>query len=82
MKNTISELKNTVEGIKSKLDEAEDGIRDPSTRLVGSEMCIRDRNKSKRKTPKPCTHGRTSSNTTFQHLHNGKQEVGDILTLR
>ena len=30
MKNTISELKNTVEGIKSRLDEAEDWI----TKLV------------------------------------------------
>ena len=26
----------------SKSIQAEDGIRDPSTRLVGSEMCIRD----------------------------------------
>ena len=26
MNNTISELKNTVEGIKSRLDEAENGI--------------------------------------------------------
>ena len=38
-------------------------------------------NKSKRKASKPCTHGRTSSNTTCPHLHNRKQEVGDRLTL-
>ena len=42
MKNKISELKNTVERIKSRLDEAEDGIRDQDACLVGSEMCIRD----------------------------------------
>ena len=39
-------------------------------------------NKSKRKASKPCTHGRTSSNTTCPQLHNRKQEVGDRLTLR
>ena len=39
-------------------------------------------NKSKRKASKPCTHGRTSSNTTYPYLHNRKQEVGDRLTLR
>ena len=39
-------------------------------------------NKSMRKTSKPCTHGRTSSNTTFPHMHNRKQEVEDRLTLR
>ena len=33
-------------------------------------------NKSKRKASKPCTHERTSSNTTCPHLHNRKQEVG------
>ena len=32
-------------------------------------------NKRKRKASKPCTHGRTSSNTTCPHLHR-KQEVG------
>ena len=39
-------------------------------------------NKSKRKASKPCTHGRTSFNTTCPHLHNRKQEVEDRLTLR
>ena len=39
-------------------------------------------NKSKRKASKPCTLGRTSSNTTCPHLHNRKQEVGVRLTLR
>ena len=39
-------------------------------------------NKNKRKVSKPCTHGRTSSNTTCPHLHNRKQEVGVRLTLR
>ena len=39
-------------------------------------------NKSKRKASKPCTHGRTRSNTTCPQLHNRKQEVGDRLTLR
>ena len=39
-------------------------------------------NKSKRKASKPCTHGRTSYNTTCPHLHNRKQEVVDRLMLR
>ena len=39
-------------------------------------------NKSRRKASKPCTHGRTSYNTTCPQLHNRKQEVGDRLTLR
>ena len=39
-------------------------------------------NNSRRKASKPCTHGRTSCNTTFPHLHNRKQEVGDRMTLR
>ena len=38
-------------------------------------------NKSKRKPSKPCTYGRTTTNTTCPHLHNRKQEVGDRLTL-
>ena len=39
-------------------------------------------NKGTRKASKPCTHGRTSSNTTCPQLHNRKQEVGDRPTLR
>ena len=38
-------------------------------------------NKDKRKASKPCTHRRTSSNTTCPHLNNRKQEVEDRLTL-
>ena len=34
-------------------------------------------NNSKRKASKPCTHGRTSFNTTWPHLHNRKQDIGD-----
>ena len=33
MKNTISELKNTVEGMKSRLDEAEDWISELQGKL-------------------------------------------------
>ena len=38
-------------------------------------------NQSKTKKSKPCTHGKTTFNTTCSHLHNRKQEVVDRLTL-
>ena len=51
---------------------------------INSEEITKNKqlNKSKRKASKPCTHRRTSSNTTCPHLHNRKQEVGNRLTLR
>ena len=41
----------------------------------------KQQNKSKRKASKPCTHGRTRSNTTCPHLHNRKHEVVGRLAL-
>ena len=37
-------------------------------------------NEIKRESSKPCTHGRTSSNTTCPHLHDRIQEVVDRVT--
>ena len=51
---------------------------------INSEEITKEKqlNKSKRKASKPCTHGRTSSNTNCPHLQNRRQEVGERLTLR
>ena len=46
MKNTISELKDTVEGIKSRVDEAEDQISDLGNRVGKNSQ--KDQEKEKR----------------------------------
>ena len=73
---------------KRKVKEGGEATRSqPRTYLktqINSEEITKNKqlNKNKRKASKPCTHGRTSSNTTCPQLHNRKQEVGERLTLR
>ena len=46
MKNTISEIKNSLEGINSRISEAEEWITDPEDKRV--EIMIAEQNKEKR----------------------------------
>ena len=46
MKNTIAEMKNTLEGINSGISEAEEWISDPEDRMV--EITAAEQNKQKR----------------------------------
>ena len=50
---------------------------------LNSEEIIQNKqlNKSKKKASKPCTHRRTSFNTTCSHLYDKKLEVVDRLIL-
>ena len=61
-------------------------LTQPSTyleiQLNGGEITQKKQlNKSKRQSSKPCSHGRTSFNTTCPHQHNWIQEVVDGVTL-
>ena len=49
MKNTISELKNTVEGIKSRLGEAEDWIRELKDKVEKNIQNEQEKEKRHRK---------------------------------
>ena len=46
MNNTITEIKNTLEGINSRITEAEEWISDPGERMV--EIAASEQNKEKR----------------------------------
>ena len=46
MNNTITEMKNTLEGINSRINEAEEGISELEDRLV--EIIVTKQNKEKR----------------------------------
>ena len=75
-----------IDSNKKVKDGVEATITQPRTHLEiqlndGEITQNKQLNKSKRESSKPCTHGRTSFNTTCPHLHNRIQEVVDRVTL-
>ena len=47
--NSITEIKNTLDGINSRLEEVEEGISDLGTRVVESNQAEQEREKEKKK---------------------------------
>ena len=77
-KNTQQEKENKFRKNEEGLREMQDNRKVNNIHIIGYQK----EKKSKGKASKPCTHGRTSSNTICPHLHNRKQEEGDRLSLK
>ena len=77
MKNAISELKHTVKGIKSRLDEAGDRSSE-----LKDEIETPRKSKKRKRGSERMKRGLRECSTNCPHLHNRIQEVGERLTLR